>query len=279
MFGDIPKKFGITDIVSVTELKKGHINKTFLIECISEKYILQSLNRDIFHNHEIVMNNISLIEQAFTSEKGILIPHYLSCNGKNYTEQDGVIWRICGYIESQPNIANKNYSHGYAVGRFLHIVNTSGFEFENPITLHDFRLNLPVRNLHGDTKSDNIIFGEKTAVIDFDTAMRGYVCADYGDMIRSVTTKSVDLSAICQVTMGFADGIGGLLTDIEIDSLYNGIILVTSELARRYHGGNKSFPNKTPEQCIEREKELILQLDKFYKHENEIVNIINKCFK
>ncbi len=276
---NITEKFGLADIISVSELKTGHINRTFRIECSSGKYILQSLNRDIFRKPEIVMSNIFLIERAFADEKNIAIPHYLSCNGKNYMEQDGGIWRMCGYIGENPNVEKRNYSHGYAVGRFLRVVNSGGFEFETPINLHNFGLNLPMRNIHGDTKLDNIIFSEKPAIIDFDTAMRGYICADYGDMIRSVTTKSFDLSAVREVTQGFADGIGELLTDNEIKTLYSGIILIINELLQRYHGGNRNFPNKTPEQCIEREKQLIIQLDRINRYEDDIISIINECFK
>ena len=275
---NIAGKFGIADIISVNELKTGHINKTYCVECRSGKYILQSLNRDIFRNPEIVMNNIVLIERAFQAETEIAIPHYLQCNGENYTEQGGEIWRICGYIEEKPDVACKNYLHGYAVGRFLYVVNSADFEFETPVNLHNFELDLPLRNIHGDTKADNIIFGEKTAIIDFDTAMRGYVCTDYGDMIRSVTTENLDLQAISDATRGFADGIGGIITDSEKNTLYSGIVLIIAELARRYHGGNRNFPNKTPEQCLEREKQLMNQLEWISGHKSDIINIINKCF-
>lgn len=277
-FTDITEKFGLADIVSVNELKTGHINKTYCIECGSGKYIMQSLNRDIFRNPEVIMNNISLIEQAFESEKSIVIPHYLLCNGRNYIEQNGEIWRICGYIENNPHCINKNYSHGYAVGRFLDVVNSGSFEFEVPVNLHNFKLPLPLRNIHGDTKADNIIFGDKPAIIDFDMAMRGYICADYGDMIRSVTTGNFDLQTIREVTQGFADGIGGFLTDDEIFSLDAGIAMIISELIGRYHEGNKNFPNKTPEQCLERENELKIQINKFFKHQMVIKEIINRCF-
>ncbi len=275
---NITEKFGLSDIISVSELKMGHINKTYCIECSSGKYILQSLNRNIFKNPEIVMNNISLIEQAFADEKSITIPHYLSCNGKNYTEQDGEIWRICGYIENNPQCANRNYSHGYAVGRFLCVVNSGGFEFETPINLHNFKISVPLRNIHGDTKADNIIFGEKTAIIDFDTAMRGYVCADYGDMIRSLTTESVDLSAVREATQGFADGLDGFLSDYEIQSLFHGIIIIIYELMCRYGEGVKNFPNRTPEQCKERLMQLSAQFKDICNYKKEIENIISDCF-
>ncbi len=273
----IAERFGLTDIISVEKLKGGHVNRTFLVTCGGGKFILQTLNKAIFHEPEIVMRNISLIGKAFENEHEIAVPRYLNRDFGNFTEYNGDIWRAYEYIESRGEYSH--YAHGYAAGRFLNIVNSGDFEFETPLELHDFDLpDIPKRNIHGDTKFDNIIFGEKPAIIDLDTAMRGYICADYGDMVRSVTTKKFDLTAICEVTRGFADGIGGILTNAEKNSLYDGIILIIIELAERYRNGNREFPNKTPEQCLERQRQLNLQIDEFRRHEKEIVDIINYCF-
>ncbi len=276
--GRILDFFGIHDIKQISEIKVGHINTTYLVTCSGGKYILQSLNRSIFSNPDIVMRNISFIGKAFENEREIAVPQYLVGNSGNFTEYDGEIWRAYKYIENYGEYSH--YVHGYAAGRFLKIVNSCDFEFGTPIAeLHDFDLtDIPKRNIHGDTKADNIIFGAKPAVIDFDTAMRGYICADYGDMIRSVTTEKFDLTAIREVTRGFADGVGGILTDGEKNSLYLGIILIMTELAERYRGGVKNFPNKTPKQCLERYEQLKLHLDLIHSHEKEIVNIINECF-
>jgi Ser/Thr protein kinase RdoA (MazF antagonist) len=165
------------------------------------------------------------------------------------------------------------------VGRFLKIVNSCNIRLKNALTLHNFGdLKLPLRNIHGDTKADNIIFGEKLTVIDLDTAMSGYICADYGDMIRSVTAKEFSLSAVRDATNGFADGLDGLLTAEEINSLYGGIVLIISELAERYSGGSVNFSNKTAEQCLERERELRLQLSEFNDFERDIRAVISECF-
>lgn len=276
---DILSLFGIKKFNNLTELKTGHVNKTYLVECEKDRYILQSLNREIFKNPEIVMNNILLIQKAFEFEESISVPRYLNCNCRNYTEMNGEIWRICEYIESEDIYSDKNYVHGYVVGRFLRVVNSGEFQFDNSFPkIHSFDNNLPKRNIHGDTKADNIIFGKKPAIIDFDMTMQNSINIDYGDMIRSVTTDFFSLDVIFQATAGFAEGLDGLLTDEEIQSLYSGIILIINELAGRYRAGNKSFPNKTTEQCFERERELVLQLDEFYRHEKEIIKIIDGCF-
>ncbi len=275
----ILEKFGLTDVSSVAELSCGHINKTYLCECGEEKFILQSLNRDIFRNPEITAENIYAIERAFEKfpDDKVFVPHYLCCDGRNYIEYNGGIWRIYGYTEG--NGGYSPYLHGFAVGRFLKIVNSCNIRLKNALTLHNFGdLKLPLRNIHGDTKADNIIFGEKLTVIDLDTAMQGYICADYGDMIRSVTAKEFSLSAVRDATNGFAAGLDGLLTVEEINSLYGGIVLIISELAERYSGGSVNFPNKTAEQCLERERELRLQLSKFNDFERDIRAVISECF-
>lgn len=274
----IAERFGLTDIASIEELKSGHINKTYLVTNGGCKYILQTLNRAIFPEPDIVMKNISLIGKVFENEREIAVPRYLEGNFGNFTEYNGEIWRAYKYIENCGEYSH--YVHGYAAGRFINVVNSADIEFGNPLAeLHDFYLpDVPKRNIHGDTKADNIIFGEKPAMIDLDTAMRGYICADYGDMIRSVTTKKFDLTVIREVTKGFADGVGGILTDSEKKSLYNGIILIIDELKDRYGAGVKNFPNKTAEQCIERWEQLNCQLDMIRRYEDKIINIINECF-
>ena len=276
----ILEMYGLTGKISVSLLSSGHINKTYLCECESGRYILQSMNRDIFRNPEIVMRNISAVETAFEkySDEMVSVPHYLSCADRNYIEHSGEIWRIYEYTED--NSGYSPYRHGFAVGRFLKIVNSCEISLETVLNLHNFvDMGLPMRNIHGDTKADNIIFGERLTVIDLDTVMSGYICADYGDMIRSVTAAEFSLSAVYEATKGFAEGLDGFLTAEEIDSLYSGIVLIISELAERYSGGQKNFPNKTAEQCLARERELKSQLEAIESCGNEIREIINKCFE
>lgn len=281
-FDNILRLFGLPNASEITKLNKGHSNRTYDVKCGGGRYILQSLNKNIFEFPQRIMNNISSIERAFEKypESDIEIPHYIYVGGMNYAEYNDELWRIYEYIESRVDDSKNFFEQGFAVGAFLRIVNSADIRFEDCMPrLHEFNIHgLPKRNIHGDTKSDNIIFGKKPTIIDFDTTMVNHVCVDYGDMIRSITTDSFDLQTVREATEGFADGIGGLLTADEIKSLYTGIVLIIAELKERYHEGVRNFPNKTPEQCLERENQLILQLDEFYKHENEIVNIINLCF-
>lgn len=273
--------FGITGIHRITELKKGHINQTFLVECSEGLFVMQSLNRKVFKAPEIIMSNIALVSSAFekTPDCVVDIPRFLECEGRNYAGFKGGIWRAYRYTERSG--AYSPFSHGLAVGRFLKAVNSGNICFrDNLAGLHRkfLDLPLPIRNIHGDTRADNIIFGERLTVIDLDTLSRNCIAADYGDMIRSVTSEKYDPTAVYEATRGFAEGISGLLTHEEIGSLYGGVLMMIRELMERYIQGNRNFPNKTPEQCLERADQLAAQLKDIQSHESGFSEIIRECF-
>lgn len=270
--------FGTRDILNIRELKEGHINRTFLLECSDGRYILQSLNHEIFKNPEIISKNTEMIVKAFSGNPdcGVRVPDFLKSCGKMYIEENGEVWRMYRYIE--PSGEYSPYIHGFAVGRFLRVINSSDFKLQIFTKMQNVGVSLPIRNIHGDTKADNIIFGEIPSVIDLDTASRDYAFVDFGDMLRSVTTDGFDMQKICEAVSGFAEGVGDLLTDDEIGNLASGTLLVIMRLCKRYCEGNKNFPNKTREQCLERQRQLVLQLHDFHKNENEISSVIRTIF-
>ena len=271
--------FGLEDILSVSELKKGHINRTFLLECSGGRYILQSLNREIFKFPEIIAENTEMILKVFSvnPDCGVRVPDFMRPGGRMHIEENGKVWRMYRYIE--PSGGYSPYIHGFAVGRFLRVINSGDFKLQIPMKKHDVDVPLPIRNIHGDTKADNIIFGETPSIIDLDTASRDYAFVDFGDMLRSVTSDGFDMQKIREAVSGFAEGVGDLLTNDEINNLAAGTLLVIKWLCKRYGEGNKNFPNKTQEQCLERLRQLVLQLDDFHKNENEISSVIRSNFR
>lgn len=319
--------FGIEDVVSVRNLKSGHINRTFLAECTSgEKYVLQSLNGDVFANPEAVMSNIGKITSVIAKNNGcdVKVPEYiLTADGKNYAESGGEIYRLYRYTEPCQCSESNGYVTGYSYGCFMRMINAKGVRLKNTIehfhsfssyfstlTAADsvsglkkidgvvmrrlsslsemlsqvFTVDFPKRNVHNDAKKDNIIIGTPCTVIDLDTAMSGYAAVDYGDIIRSSCTgENVDFSVIRDITYGFADGLNGILTDDEIDSLYYGILYVTGELAVRYLidylSEKKYFIGKTTAECLRRANTLLGQLSIFINCSEEITSIIYKAFK
>lgn len=108
---------------------------------------------------------------------------------------------------------------------------------------------LPLRVTHNDTKLNNIMIDDETGkaicVIDLDTVMPGLSVNDFGDSIRfgastgaedeqDLTKISCDLHLYEVYVKGFVEGCGGALTDLELDMLPMGAILMTFECGVRF---------------------------------------------
>ena len=117
--------------------------------------------------------------------------------------------------------------------------------------LYDLQLDgrLPLRVTHNDTKLNNIMIDDETGkaicVIDLDTVMPGLTANDFGDSIRfgastaledeqDLSKVSCDLHLFDVYARGFIEGCGGALTDLEIDMLPMGAILMTYENGIRF---------------------------------------------
>ena len=108
---------------------------------------------------------------------------------------------------------------------------------------------MPTRVTHNDTKLNNILIdnatGKGICVIDLDTVMPGLAVNDFGDSIRFGASTGAedepDLSKIwCDLslyelyTKGFIEGCGGALTDVELDHLPTGAMMMTFECGMRF---------------------------------------------
>jgi Ser/Thr protein kinase RdoA (MazF antagonist) len=312
----IPCLFGLPEADSLSELSAGHINRTFLADCGNERFVLQTLNRSVFHSPETVMHNISMIEAAFAKvpASGVAVPHFIACSDKNYAIADNEIWRMYKYVSATADTAASSAAVGRAFGTFLRVMDgsrlsdipvienfhnfdsyfrvltsKSGIERSVMATLYKLRDDLgqfftgalKKRVIHGDAKPDNIICGDICTIIDLDTAMYGHAAIDYGDLVRSVC-RGNDIAAVREVTEGYADGLGGLLDADEVRSLYYGILWITGELAVRYlidyRSEVKYFRGKSSADCLARAEELLSRLDFFNSRGEEIKEMIMSCF-
>jgi aminoglycoside phosphotransferase (APT) family kinase protein len=108
---------------------------------------------------------------------------------------------------------------------------------------------VPVRIAHNDAKLANVLLdersGEPLCVVDLDTVMPGSALYDFGDLVRSVTSPSLedeeDLSQVgVRVPMfealarGYLDAAGAILTAVERDQLVFAGRLITLEQAVRF---------------------------------------------
>lgn len=124
---------------------------------------------------------------------------------------------------------------------------------------------IPHRVVHNDTKCNNVMFDAKTgahlAVIDLDTVMPGLVAYDFGDAVRFAANPggedNVDVSKVyldLEYYQAFAEGfvpcVYGKVSQIEIDTLPDGVLAITLELAARfltdYLNGDVYFKCKMP---------------------------------
>lgn len=109
-------------------------------------------------------------------------------------------------------------------------------------------LGIPLRIIHNDTKFNNVLLDENDhaqCVIDLDTVMPGYVAYDFGDAIRTIiNTAAEDEADLDKINLniplfksyaqGYFKEAAGFLTDIETESLLNGVFLITYEQIVRF---------------------------------------------
>ena len=135
--------------------------------------------------------------------------------------------------------------------------------------LHDGKL--PLRITHNDTKSNNVLFDEKTnepiAVIDLDTVMPGLAAYDFADSIRFAANTAaedepdeskvhLDLTLFEAYANGFISQVAKALTENEILTLADAVFSIAAEQCTRFLGdylnGDTYFKVKRPGQNLDR---------------------------
>ena len=135
-FRNILKNFQINQkVLSVNKFGAGHINETYLVLCEGEKYILQSLNTNVFTNYVGVMDNIakvtSFIKDKYLKEgKNLSSQMYLikTIDDKNYLMVDDKCYRMFNYIDNsvvyqQTSDLNILEQAGFGLGSFISELN------------------------------------------------------------------------------------------------------------------------------------------------------------
>lgn len=233
----------------------GHINDTFAVTYEEAgqpvRYVLQRINRHVFHHPDQVMENIARVT-AHLHSRGLDARHALTVipatDGKPFFQDAAVnFWRAYLFIENtiafdrvenpaQAAEAARAFGEFQALlaglpGERLHetIVGyhhtRSRFEAlveawdrdilgraqfvraELDFACHreamvDVLLDqqergiLPERVTHNDTKLNNVLFdvptGRAICVVDLDTVMPGLVLHDFGDLVRSATSPTLE---------------------------------------------------------------------------------------
>ncbi len=130
---------------------------------------------------------------------------------------------------------------------------------------------IPLRTTHNDTKLNNVMLddvtGEGICVIDLDTVMPGLALYDFGDMVRTATSRSRederDLSLVCMqlpmfsaLVRGYLESASAFLNAVEIENLPFAGKLITLETGMRfltdYLNGDVYFKTSRPGHNLDR---------------------------
>src|SRR5690606_25958241 len=150
---------------------------------------------------------------------------------------------------------------------------------------------LPLRITHNDTKFNNVLLDHQDraqCVIDLDTVMPGYVAYDFGDAIRTIiNTAAEDEPDLAKVqlniplfeayTQGYFEKAHGFLTEREIESLIEGVLLFPYMQAVRfltdYLEGDTYYKIQHPEHNLQRTRTQLKLLKEIEMHVDELRNI------
>lgn len=151
---------------------------------------------------------------------------------------------------------------------------------------------LPKRIIHNDTKFNNVLLDERDqvqCVIDLDTVMPGYVAYDFGDAIRTIINNAAEdeadlrlinlnLPLFTAYTKGYMQQAGGFLTEAEVDSLVEGVLLFPYMQGVRfltdYLNGDTYYKIHSPWHNLQRAKaqlELARKLEEAKETLNQII--------
>ena len=128
------KHFSHAKIKKITELGKGLINDTYLVNTDKEEFILQQINSQVFPRPELIMKNLLLLNQHISKKiisrsTKLKIPRVLNTiNQKSYfIDKKTNYWRALEFIKntkSKESISdiNEGIQVGSALGHFHHLL-------------------------------------------------------------------------------------------------------------------------------------------------------------
>ncbi|MGN1481062.1 phosphotransferase enzyme family protein [Porcipelethomonas sp.] len=266
--------FGLkNNYTNIIRLNSGHINLTLrIIYSSGQSYILQKINKNVFHNPGQVMANTEKICRIIPDCK----IHYLYSNEKNYLQYNNEFWRIYEFVDNSVSYetadsAERIYEFGRILGEFHRSTEKSdpSLFYETIKDFHNTRLrinnllkyetesmkkeflffrkileyeqclqdkNIPVMVAHNDVKCSNALFDEATGkcitLIDFDTVMPGLHVYDFGDGARSVCVTENRIDL--KKFSIYCHGYFQNIKNKNPEDYFLGMICITAELACRY---------------------------------------------
>lgn len=120
----IVKKFLIKEpLVTVADYANGLVNKTFLVETINNKYILQRINKYVFKNPADVMNNIVKITKHLQRKNQSTLSIVKTNDGRSFYYDGENYYRCYRYLEGKKSYETASDYHqcleaGRIIGKF-----------------------------------------------------------------------------------------------------------------------------------------------------------------
>ena len=154
---------------------------------------------------------------------------------------------------------------------------------------------LPLRITHNDTKFNNVLLDQNDnvqCVIDLDTVMPGYVAYDFGDAIRTIINSAAEdepdpsnitlnISLFEAYAEGYMSEAKDFLTDLEIESLMYGVLLLPYMQAVRfltdYIEGDTYYKIQYENHNLVRTNAQLKLVDELEKHEQILSDILIQC--
>ena len=130
-------------VIQIEENNKGLINQTFVIWIGEEKikkYILQSVNTNVFTKHNLTLDNIIKIKKSIS--KSSFPYHFPTPIDNKYINKENKVWRLIPYVENsvcfEKNLdANLSYEAAKCLGNFYYYLHE--FDTQNlHLTIPDF---------------------------------------------------------------------------------------------------------------------------------------------
>ena len=155
---------------------------------------------------------------------------------------------------------------------------------------------LPERVTHNDTKLNNVLIDTVTSkgmcVIDLDTVMPGSVLYDFGDMIRTTTTRApedeqdlskveMDIECFTALVKGYLETASGFLTRKERELLPFSGRLITFEIGLRfltdYLQGDVYFKTHREGQNIDRCRKQFKMVESMERQMDAMQRVVESC--
>ena len=119
-------------VIGCAPYGNGHINDTFLVTGDTKRFILQSINSNVFKKPEEVMHNIALVTSFLKTqtddERRVLNLVKTKDGNAFYKDADGRYWRLYDFVESSlsldlPETTEDFYQSAIAFGEFQKLLN------------------------------------------------------------------------------------------------------------------------------------------------------------